>query len=138
MSGKKRGKSILRKKSQVATEYVMFSGLILFVAIGIIGAAIHSESPKIKANQMQKVVNDVQSAVNEVYKLGAGNTRCITVNMPKNVQSFSLANSEVIAKIQVQDSISEVTANIDTPVYGVFPVTEGLTKLCFSMIGDGI
>ena len=131
----KRGAKILRKKkSQMfGIEYPFLFGFVfLLVIIALVGSEEWNSS--FRTDRVSANARILAAASDEVYSAGPGSVKCVTINNPKGLVSGGVVGNEIIFVLRAKGQENEIAYTTKAYGAGVFQITEGQTKLCFSMI----
>ena len=113
------------KKAQVAMEYLVLVGFMLFIISIATAYALFTYYENVKISSVRTTVYDLQKASNQVYALGPGNSIFVEFSLPDGVSEDSLAiNDFLFYRVQLfsgeSDFIVDLKGNItefDLPTY---------------------
>ena len=80
----------MKKKAQIAIEYLILTSFILTGVIIIFGFSIINYNQNIKAAQTSDAISKLANAIDDVYTRGEGNTRFIKITWPKGMKGISV------------------------------------------------
>jgi len=89
----------LKKKSQVATEFLVIMGIVIVILIPagyILLNYESSSSDSITAAKIDKASSEIIQSVNNLYTKGIESKTIMEIDIPEGVQSISFQNNEVI------------------------------------------
>src|SRR3989344_5039778 len=134
MAGKRGAKILRKKKSQMfGIEYpFLFGFVILLVIIALVGSEEWNSS--FRADRVSTNARILAAASDEVYSAGPGSVKCVAINNPKGLVSGRAVGNEIIFVLQAKGQENDIAYTTKAYGAGVFQITEGQTKLCFSMI----
>ena len=105
-------------KAQVAMEYVIMIGILLFITIPIFYYALSQSGESTRISQAYDSVNAIANVADNVYALGPGNKREVWVNMPRGVTSTYLQDNTIKITLSIyggnSDFVALTKANITT------------------------
>lgn len=125
-------------KAQVATEYVLIIGVLLFITIPIFYYALSESKESTRVNQAYDSVNMVAKTADSVYALGAGNKRYVWVNVPEGVVSTYLQDHTIAITLSAFGSNSDFVALTSANVTGTLPTGQGRYRISVEMLDSGI
>ncbi len=129
--------SDMAKRGQIAAEYMMLLGIVLFITVPLLFYAIRESNNNIKISQADDSVNTLARAADTVYSIGPGTKKYVWVNMPKGVESYSVDNKSVLIKLQIFGGLSDVHSNTKADLVGVIPISKGQHKVIVEMLESG-
>jgi len=125
-------------KGQVAIEYIILIGILLFITIPIFYYTLNQSKESTRISQAYDAVNAIANTADSVYALGPGNKRYIWVSMPSGVDSAEVENNEVVISLDVLGSSSDfvglTNANLTA---GSLSTEEGSYRLEIEMLDTG-
>jgi hypothetical protein len=124
-------------KGQIATEYVMIMGFVLVITIPLFYYAMSESNKNIRINQADDAINTLARAADTVYSIGPGTKKYVWVNMPSGVETYSLANKEVLIKLQIFGGLSDVSVGTRAGLTGEIPISKGRHKVLVEMLESG-
>ena len=92
----------LNKKAQIAIEYVMITGALVFLLAGIIYSYGHFSSQNKDTEIVKKsenIAKGLAATINEVYLYGKGSKQVYEANFPYGINSITAANSGEYSEI---------------------------------------
>ncbi|HLD16017.1 MAG TPA: hypothetical protein VJB94_05595, partial [Candidatus Nanoarchaeia archaeon] len=109
----KRGAGKIKKrKSQAGFEYIIIGGFVLAVLIVVSNVAFKNVGSDIKLGKAQETVDTIAAMADQVNKLGPGNTRCAYIRVPSDVQDFSIAQNQVVMKLEAYGKTNDVVSEL--------------------------
>ncbi len=124
-------------KAQIASEYVMIMGVVLVITIPLFYYAMTESNNNIRLNQAEDAVNTLARAADTVYSIGPGTKKYVWINMPSGVETYSLANKEVLIKLQIFGGLSDISAGTRADLTGEIPISKGRHKVLVEMLESG-
>ena len=118
-------------------EYMFIIGFLMLTIGPILYYSLQGQSSTIHINQADDAVNTIANAVDSVYALGPGSKTFVWVNFP-NIESSSLTNSEVLLKISIGGTTSEIYATTKTSMTGSLPTAKGTYKIKVEALDSGV
>jgi uncharacterized protein (UPF0333 family) len=116
---KKRGD---RKKSQVATEYIVIVGLVLVILLPsayLFFTYEKSTSDTIRNSQLESASTVIAKAANELYNFGTSSKTNVEITIPEGVDSIKFEGNEIIFAFKASDgSMNEVAEATDIEMVG--------------------
>lgn len=113
------------KKGQVATEYMLLVGIVLFITIPIFYYAITNSSQSIRMNEASNVVDAIAKTADTVYALGPGSQDYIQIMIPGGVESISFDRNEVQMKVKIFSDTSDFFAVSKANLTGSISINSG-------------
>jgi len=128
----KRGAGKIKKrKSQAGFEYIIIGGFVLAVLIVVSNVAFKNVGSDIKLGKAQETVDTIAAMADQVNKLGPGNTRCAYIRVPSDVQDFSIAQNQVVMKLEAYGKTNDVVSELKNSfATGKMPSGEGRYRIC--------
>jgi len=109
--------SIMRKRAQISMEYMVIVGFTLFMIMPIIiiyGAERQSMKEQVNAKQAQNIGRKIVDAAETMYYLGKPSKTTLKIYMPPHIQNITIANNEIIFKMQFGSLITDVPSPYST------------------------
>jgi len=111
-----------KKKSQIATEYLVIVGLV----IAILAPTAYfmftyqgSSTEAIKASKLDNAANEIISAANNLYSYGSQSKTTVDVTIPEGVESIEFEGNEIVFNYLASDnSINQLAKSADTNLVG--------------------
>jgi len=137
-----------KKKSQVATEYLVIVGLVIAILAPTAYFLLTyqgSSTDAIKASKIDSAANEIVSAANNLYNYGSQSKTNVEVTIPEGIESITFNGNEIIFSYIVSDgNINELvkvadTNIVGTPILNPVPGTMGLDltnlniQICISL-----
>lgn len=129
--------TMLKKRGQVSTEYLMIVGIVLLLLIPIFYISAQKVNNEVKVNQANDAVTSLARAVNVVYSLGPGTRRFIEITIPGAVESTEANGNLIQIKLHVFGGTSDVYALTITNVSGYIPSEKGTYHIPLEAQEDG-
>ncbi|MCD4666342.1 hypothetical protein K8R47_00865 [archaeon] len=82
----------MKRKAQLAMEYVMITGFLIFLLLGIIyayGQFTAQNKDMGTYSKSESVLYEIANAIDQVYLYGEGSKAVIEVNIPRGINSMS-------------------------------------------------
>lgn len=126
------------KHSQVSLEYLVVFGIILLIAVPIFYYSLHESSNQIRMNQAEDAANSLAKAADSVYALGPGSRDYVVITLPTGISGSSVKESEIILRIDIFGSQSDIIATAHAAMTGMLPTAAGTYHIPVEMLESGI
>ncbi len=138
---KKEVKQRLRRKAQVATEYLVIVAFIVVILVPVTIIYIKytgSTQDVVGGAKTSYIAKEISKAANEVYSYGIDSQKKISVSFPENVQSVSfLGNELVFTIIDSKGGVSDIVEVADVNFKSTtLPVTSGQKEIIVKAVND--
>lgn len=111
-----------KKKSQVATEYLVIIGLVIAILAPTAYFLLTyqgSSTDAIKSSKIDSAANEIVSAANNLYSYGSQSKTNVEVSIPEGIESISFNGNEIIFSYMGSDgNINELVKVADTNIVG--------------------
>ena len=111
-----------KKKSQIATEYLVIIGLVIAVLMPagyLLFTYEGSSSDSIKAAKIEGAANEIVSAANNLYNYGSQSKTKADVTIPEGVESIEFSGNEIIFNYMTSSgNTNELAKAADTNIVG--------------------
>ena len=127
------------RKAQISMEYMIIVGFVTAVTIPLILIfSIHSAemNENIISNQVDHIASKIVDSAESVYYLGNSSKVTFQVRIPKNVDSISLGNNEVVFYVKQRNGIDHVVKFCSVPVNGSISYEPGIHNIIIESKGD--
>ncbi|MFW6013756.1 MAG: hypothetical protein ACOCZ6_04505 [Nanoarchaeota archaeon] len=120
-------------RAQTSVELLLLIAMSLVVILGILAYSTDSIvaiDSIMRTETGNKMLDDIQSTANDVYRQGSGARDIIHVSMPENIENITIDEINESTRL----SINYITGNMqyrdfDFGIAGEIPVTKGRQKL---------
>ncbi|MAG18251.1 MAG: hypothetical protein CL944_02135 [Candidatus Diapherotrites archaeon] len=130
MQKNKQTKSIQR--GQVALEYLVITGFVLLIVGILVGFAFFSFNQNAQIVKASKSVSEITNTADLVASFGEGSTIVFEVDIPSEVQSFSLTGKSATIAFTDNTQVFDYTKVNLTPT--TLPIQSGRIKLSASFL----
>lgn len=113
------------KRGQIATEYLILTGVIFLAIIPIFYYALQQSSQNVRMNEANDFVNTLAKTADMVYALGPGSQDYVGVVMPGGVESVSISRNEVLLKVRIFRGTADIFAYSKANLTGSISTTSG-------------
>ena len=127
------------KKAQVSLEYLIIFGFIAAITVPmIIIFNTHSSeiNQEIISNQASYIASKVVDSAETVYYLGESSKITLRVYMPKEIDSITINNQEVVFYIRTLNGLNEVVHYSPVAINGSLTPTSGIHNIVIESKGD--
>ncbi|MBD3249219.1 hypothetical protein GF336_04190 [Candidatus Woesearchaeota archaeon] len=134
-----RRSNALRQKAQISMEYLIIVGFVAAVTVPmIIIFTTHSTemNESIISNEAENIAAKIVDAAESVYYLGEFSKTTFRVSMPKNINSITLGNNEVVIFVDKMNGFDEVVKYCPVPINGSVSKEPGLYDIVVESRGD--
>jgi uncharacterized protein (UPF0333 family) len=125
-------------KSQVALEYLVIASIAIALMLPIFYYSFGYSSASTSTYQAQDSINALAKAADYVYSLGVGSKTHVSIIIPNNVVSSSIANKTILLKIKASSGTSDIVAFTKANVNGTVPTTSGYHYMQLNMTEQGV
>lgn len=122
----------MAKRGQISIEYLILIAFIVFIVIGILGAAFvytSSVQDRIKFNQLANFANKIIGSAEAVFYSGEPSQATISVYLPAGVNSVEINGNEIIFTIQTSSGINKVSYSSNVFLVGSITNSEGVKRI---------
>jgi uncharacterized protein (UPF0333 family) len=123
----------MKKRGQVALEYMLLIGFLTMVVISLIGISMYyskETETTINTNQIDKIAKEIVDNAESVYYFGEPSKSTIKIFIPQGVKSINITPREINFRVLTTygetdifyQSTVNITGNI-SPAYGFHYVT---------------
>lgn len=113
------------RTAQAAIEYVILVGVILVFLIPVIHYALNQASLNLKISQLENSVRRIAKAADAVYAMGGGASEIVTITLPHGIVSSLVNDTQILLKVGIYGSISDVAYFTKATVTGSLPIEPG-------------
>ncbi len=111
----------MKKRGQIAVEYLVISSVAIAIAIGgwyIVQDSLDEYRDRVQLEKLDVFARQVMSATEEVVYLGEGAKRTIEVDMPENLRALEMIreDSSYYLQVTIETSDGESILLYDLPV----------------------
>jgi len=127
------------KKGQVAMEYVIIISFILVVTVPLLFISYtHSQdiNELIASNQVDKISKKIIDSAESVYYLGSPSKTTIKVYMPKNIESITINNNELVFTMHTSQGSDEIVRYTSINITGDLMTSQGLRHIEIRSMGN--
>lgn len=128
------------KKGQVSFEFLMivsFAFLLIMPIMIIFMTQANDLNNDVTGAQVNKLAEELQETVNEVYYLGSDTTRTLEIYIPKFVDSASFVNETIRFNITHDARSYLIVKTVDTSVSGSLNTNPGVHRIRISATDYG-
>lgn len=137
--GKKIDWNRIKKKAQVAMEYMILVGFLMVITIPLIlvyNTQYRGTSQQIISNQASQIGQKIVDAAESIYYLGQPSKTTLKIYMPEKIENISVGNYEITFFILARGGLSEVVKLSDVPINGTLPSTAGMHYITIQSVGS--
>ncbi len=132
----------MKKKSQIAMEYIIILGFAFIASIFMFIVFFEESSDitnKLTSKQVENVITKIANNIDKVYYLGENSKTTLKINLPKTVVNSSVGNKEIVFKTkEMRGAISDNVRLIVADVSGELPKTGGIYFVTIQSEGDRV
>lgn len=114
------------KKGQIATEYLVMTGVMLIIIAILAGYGITVYTETVSINQTKDSLEDLKLAANWVYALGEGNSVVVKIILPYGVTDTSVVGKAIYVNATSFGSSYEDFVETDANLHGSIPTSPGI------------
>lgn len=128
----------MKKRGQIALEYLIIVGIILALLSPLIYSQINEYIIKQRLNNAKILANDIAKAADVLYSLGPGNQKYLYINVPKGIVDMNIYKREISFTMQTtQDQTQEIILLTQGYVTGVISTSPGTNRISIQVLEDG-
>ena len=119
----------MQSKSQVSVEYMLvmgFAAVITLPLLIIYYTYTSDSSTSVAIGQATQIARKIVDASESVYYLGKPSQTTLKFNFPDNIYSTNLSSREVVFKMKVKGSVTDVVQVSSVNMSGSLPIKSGI------------
>ena len=129
----------MEKRAQATLEYLIILGFVsgLIVPMVMVFTTHSTEiNENIIINQADNIASKIVDSAESVYYLGEASKSSFTVKMPKNIDSISIGNNEVVFFVRKSNGLDEIVKYCTVPINGTIATSQGIHQIVVESKGD--
>lgn len=127
------------KKSQIALEYMLITGLLLIGVLFIFYYTSGETLIRTRIDAANDAVHAIATTANFVGVMESGSQTQIYVKIPRGVVSTNLTNNETMIKMSSYGGkITDIFAKTEVNLTGRIPDGVGVYRLNIQKVGDNV
>lgn len=98
--------SFLKRKGQIATEYLVIIGIAIALVIPVVIVYVNYSSQgndEILISKVDSITDELSMAINTIYSYGEDSETSLLIKFPKGVEKLEFINNEVILSIKMSN-----------------------------------
>jgi len=110
-----------KTKAQVSMEYLVIVGFVAVIVIPMIiifYTYAGRTQDQIISNQVQKIGLKIDDSAEAVYYLGEPSRTKVRAYFPKNINSVTIGNNEIVFSVNTKQGIDQIVLYSTVPVSG--------------------
>jgi|SRR3989344_1334759 len=122
----------MTKRGQIAFEYLIIVGFLVFVLIGILGVGLFysgSINDRIKLTQLNNCANKIISTSESIFYFGEPSKATIKCYFPENIKTIEIIDNYLIFTITTNSGINKISFSSNVPINGNLTLSPGLKKI---------
>lgn len=139
---------MIKKRGQIAIEYLMIVGFATFVVISLLGISEYYKgrlADHTVTTQVDRLARELADTAEQVYYLGEPSKTTIKVYVPENIESITITGKEIWFKVRTRGGITDITYSTAVNVIGSLSTSPGLRDItveakcgveCYALIQD--
>lgn len=127
------------KRGQIAFEYLIIVGFLIFVLVGILGVGLFysgSINDRIKLTQLNNCANKIISTSESIFYFGEPSKATIKCYFPENVKTIEIIDNYLIFAITTNSGVNKISFRSNVPISGNLTSSPGLKKIEISAYED--
>ena len=124
--------AFIKKKGQASMEFMIIIGFMLTILIPLsilYYQHVSNMNTDVKAEQLQKVANEIVDKAEEVYYLGSPSKITIKAYIPNDVKDIKIGSNEINFKLKTSSGISDIFAVSKVNITGSIENKEGIRTI---------
>jgi uncharacterized protein (UPF0333 family) len=128
----------MKKRGQLALEYMILIGFILAALSPLIYSQVNKYVVKQRINDANTLANDIAKSADSLYSLGPGNQKYMYINVPKGMEGVEIYKREISFTMTTPDGDQTIILLTKGYVTGVIPLEPGTHRISMRVLGNGI
>ena len=125
-------------KAQASIEYLMIVGVLLLIVIPIFYYSSNRVNANIKLEQVDDAVKNLVNAANDVYSLGPGAKKYITITVPDGIKNITIDGKDIIFNLGIFGDVSVIHLSAIPNVTGYILSSKGTYIIPVETLSSGI
>ncbi len=122
----------INKEGQASVEFMIIIGFMLTILIPLsilYYQHVYNMNTDVKAEQLQKVANEVVDKAEEVYYLGSPSKITIKAYIPNDIEDIKINSNEINFKLKTSSGITDIFAVSKVNLTGNIENKEGIRTI---------
>ncbi len=126
------------KKAQLSIEFIFITGFVLILLAGIVTYSFRQSSSSIGINEASNAVDSIIAASDNVYALGPGSVKYITVTFPGGTSNSSVTGRSVLFHVSLFGETTEFHKRSRANLTGEIPSSRGTYVVSAEALDSGL